>query len=60
MEEIAALSAERRRQEEEEEEEEDKIKIGGNVSLDITDINDLNKAVKIETAPILNDIEVLA
>ena len=60
LEEIAALSAERRRQEEEEEEEEDKIKIGGNVSLDITDINDLNKAVKIETAPILNDIEVLA
>ena len=60
LEEIAALSAERRRQEEEEEEEEDKIKIGGSVSLDITDINDLNRKVNIETAPILNDIEVLA
>ena len=60
LEEIASLSAERRRKEEEEEEEEEKLKIGGSVSLDITDINDLNQPVKIETAPILNDIEVLA
>jgi len=60
LEEIANLSAERRRQEEEEEEEEDKLKIGDNIKLDIMDINDLNRPVSIETAPILNDIEVLS
>ena len=60
LEEIANLSAERRRREEEEEEEEDKLKIGESVKLDITDINDLNRPVAIETAPILNDIEVLS
>jgi hypothetical protein len=60
LEEIANLSAERRRQEEEEEEEEDKLKIGDSIKLDIMDINDLNRPVSIETAPILNDIEVLS
>ena len=60
LEEIANLSAERRRREEEEEENEDKLKIGENVNLDITDINDLNRPVTIETAPILSDIEVLS
>lgn len=60
LEEIANLSAERRKREEEEEEEEDKIKIGESVSLDIMDVNDLNKPVSIESSPILNDIEVLS
>lgn len=60
LEEIANLSAERRRREEEEEEEEEKIKIGESVSLDIMDVNDLNKPMAIESSPILNDIEVLS
>ena len=60
LEEIANLSAERRKREEEEEEEEEKIKIGESVSLDIMDVNDLNKPMAIESSPILNDIEVLS
>lgn len=60
LEEIANLSAERRKREEEEEEEEEKIKIGDSVSLDIMDVNDLNKPMAIESSPILNDIEVLS
>lgn len=60
LEEIANLSAERRKREEEEEEEEDKLTIGESVSLDITDVNDLNKPISIESSPILNDIEVLS
>lgn len=59
LEKIAEISAERRRQEEEEEEDE-KIKIGESVSLDIVDVNDLNKPVTINDSPILDDIEVLS
>ena len=54
---IAELSAERRRREEEEEDDEDKIKIGGDVDLQILDINDLNRSVTVN--PVLDDIEVL-
>ena len=57
---IAELSAERRRREEEEEDEEDKIKIGGNVDLQILDINDLNRPINVNESPILNDIEILS
>lgn len=60
LEKIAELSAERRRREEEEEEEEDKIKIGDDINLDITDVNDLNRSVSIAPPPILDDIEVLS
>ncbi len=49
----------RRREEEEEEEEEDKLQIGGNISLEISDVNDLNKPLKLESAPVLEDIEIL-
>ena len=61
LEEISALSAERRRREEEEEDEDDdeKIKIGDDISLNITDVNDLNNSMDIKSAPILDDIEVL-
>ena len=61
LEEISALSAERRRREEEEEDDDDdeKIKIGDDISLNITDVNDLNNSMDIKSAPILDDIEVL-
>ncbi len=49
----------RRREEEEEEEEEEKLQIGGNISLEISDVNDLNKPLKLESAPVLEDIEIL-
>lgn len=60
LERIAELSAERRKREEEEEDDEEKLTIGGDVSLEITDINNLNKPVSINDSPILDDIEVLA
>ena len=51
----------RRRQEEEEEEddEDDKLQIGDSISLEISDVNDLNKPLKLESAPVLEDIEIL-
>jgi len=49
----------RRRQEEEEDDEDDKLQIGDNISLEISDINDLNKQLKLESAPVLGDIEIL-
>ena len=49
----------RRREEEEEEEEEEKLQIGDNISLEISDVNDLNKPLKLESAPVLEDIEIL-
>ena len=49
----------RRREQEEEEEEEEKLQIGDNISLEISDVNDLNKPLKLESAPVLEDIEIL-
>ena len=52
----------RRREEEEEneeEEDEEKLKIGGNVNLDISDVNDISKPLKLDSPPILDDIEIL-
>ena len=44
-----------------EEEDEDRLKIGGDISLDITDINDLNRSQKLLPPPLLDDIiEVLS
>lgn len=49
----------RRRQEEEEDDEDDKLQIGDSISLEISDVNDLNKPLKLESAPVLEDIEIL-
>ncbi|MAU36499.1 MAG: hypothetical protein CMD14_03900 [Flavobacteriales bacterium] len=52
----------KRREEEEEEddeEDEDRLQIGDNISLEISDVNDLNKPLKLESAPVLDDIEIL-
>ena len=60
---IQHLEELRRRREEEEEDEddedEDKLKIGASVDLEISDVNDLSKTLKLESAPILDDIEIL-
>ena len=60
---IQHLEELRRRREEEQEDEddedEDKLKIGGSVDLEISDVNDLSKTLKLESAPILDDIEIL-
>ena len=49
----------RREEEEEEEEDEDKLKIGGNIDLEISDVNDLSKTLKLESIPVLDNIEIL-
>ena len=65
---ISQISNMRRKQEEEEEDDDDEdfdddgpLKIGGdNITLDVTDIQDISKDLKINKNPILDDIEVLA
>ena len=37
-----------------------KLKIGENISLDISDINDLNRPMHLLPPPILDDIEILS
>lgn len=50
-----------RRKEEEEEDDEDNLEIfdDNNINLEVSDIHDLSRELKIDTAPILDDIEVL-
>jgi len=38
---------------------ENKLNIGADISLDFTDVNDLNKPLKLNEPPILDDIEIL-
>ena len=59
LEKIATESAERARQEREEEEEEDVLKIGGDVTLELADVNDLNRGIALQAPPALDGIEVL-
>jgi hypothetical protein len=63
LEEISKVNDAKRKAEEAEEEEDDDDKLqifdGDNVSLDITDIHDIDKQKKLKPDPILNDIEVL-
>jgi hypothetical protein len=40
--------------------DDEKLKIGGNISLDISDINDLNRPMHLLPPPILDDIEILS
>ena len=40
-------------------EEEHKLNIGDNVSLDFTDVNDLNKSLILNEPPILEGVEIL-
>jgi len=59
LETLALLNA--TKDQEEDEDNEDRLKIGGDISLDITDINDLNRSQKLLPPPLLDDIiEVLS
>lgn len=40
--------------------DDERLKIGDNISLDITDINDLNRPLNLLPPPILDDIEILS
>ncbi len=60
LESLALLKAHTEEDEDEEsDEDEDRLKIGGDISLDISDVNDLNRPIKILPPPILDDIEFL-
>ena len=39
--------------------DDERITIGGDVTLDISDVNDLNRSIKILPPPILDGIEIL-
>jgi hypothetical protein len=60
LEQISEINAQRRK-EEEEEDDEDNLEIfdDNNINLDVSDIHDLSKELKIDTPPLLDDIEVL-
>jgi hypothetical protein len=45
---------------EDEDDDEERLQIGGDISLDISDVNDLNRPIKILPPPILDDIEILS
>ena len=47
------------KEDEEDDEEDERLTIGGNIKLDITDINDLNKAAAVELSPPVLDFEIL-
>ena len=47
-------------EDEDDDEDEERLKIGGDISLDISDVNDLNRPLKILPPPILDDIEILS
>lgn len=60
LEQISEINQQRRR-EEEEDDDEDNLEIfdDNNINLDVSDIHDLSKELKIDTPPLLDDIEVL-
>ena len=61
LEEISEINHQRRKEEEEEDDDEDNLEIfsDNNINLDISDIHDLSKELKIDTPPLLDDIELL-
>jgi hypothetical protein len=58
LEKISAEAHKKRKEEEEEEDDEDKITIGGTVKLDVLDIHDLEKDIKLKP-DISNEIQIL-
>jgi len=60
LEQISEINNQRRK-EEEEDEDEDNLEIfdDNNIDLDISDVHDLSKELRVEAPPLLDDIEVL-
>jgi hypothetical protein len=59
IENLEQISITKRNNEQDDSEDEDRLDIGDDVSLDFSDINDLNRPMVLEAPPILDDIEVL-
>jgi hypothetical protein len=60
LEQIASVAAEKRKLEDDDDDDEDILTIGEEVKLEMTDINDLNRASTHLNPPILEDVEILA
>ena len=61
LEQISEINNQRRKEEEEEDDDEDNLEIfdDNNIDLDISDVHDLSKELRVEAPPLLDDIEVL-
>ena len=61
LEQISEINNQRRKEEEEDDDDEDNLEIfdDNNINLDISDIHDLSKELKISPPILLNDIEIL-
>ena len=61
LEQISEINNQKRKEEEEEEDDEDNLEIfdDNNINLDISDIHDLSKELKMSPPILLNDIEIL-
>ena len=59
LEQISEINNQRRKEEEEDDEDNLEIFDDNNINLDVSDIHDLSKELKIDTPPLLDDIEVL-
>ena len=60
IERLESLALQRVNAEDDEDDDDERITIGGDVALDISDVNDLNRSMKILPPPILDDIEILS
>jgi hypothetical protein len=60
LETLALLKASSRHDDDDDDDDDERIKIGGNINLDISDINDLNRPMNLLPPPILDDIEILS
>ena len=61
IERLESLALQRVKNDDDEDDDDDeRITIGGDVVLDISDVNDLNRPMKILPPPILDDIEILS
>jgi len=60
IERLESLALQRVNAEDDDDDDDERITIGGDVALDISDVNDLNRSIKILPPPILDDIEILS
>jgi hypothetical protein len=60
IERLESLALQRVKDEDDDDDDDERITIGGDVALDISDVNDLNRPMKILPPPILDDIEIIA
>ena len=59
LEQISEINNQRRKEEEDDDEDNLEIFDDNNISLDISDVHDLSKELRVEAPPLLDDIEVL-